>query len=92
MHVSTFALGSLPYLATIVVLVVISADQQVIRRHAPASLGLPFHDGDDFHPPANVASIPAQNGTAETNPDLSGVILRSNTRYPGSQLTNTPSA
>ena len=43
-HVSTFALGSLPYLATIVVLVVISADQQVIRRHAPASLGLPFYD------------------------------------------------
>ena len=43
-HVSTFALGSLPYLATIVVLVAISADQQVIRRHAPASLGLPFHD------------------------------------------------
>jgi ABC-type uncharacterized transport system permease subunit len=43
-HVSTFALGSLPYLATIVVLVVISSDQQVIRRHAPASLGLPFYD------------------------------------------------
>lgn len=43
-HVSTFALGSLPYLATIIVLVVISADQKVIRRHAPASLGLPFYD------------------------------------------------
>jgi general nucleoside transport system permease protein len=43
-HVSTFALSSLPYLATILVLVVISADQQMIRRHAPASLGKPFHD------------------------------------------------
>ena len=43
-HVSTFALGSLPYLATIVVLVAISADRQMILRHAPASLGKPFHD------------------------------------------------
>jgi hypothetical protein len=24
--------------------VLISADQQMIRRHAPASLGKPFHD------------------------------------------------
>lgn len=43
-HVSTFALASLPYLATVLVLVVISADQQMIRRHAPASLGKPFLD------------------------------------------------
>ena len=43
-HVSTFALASLPYLATVLVLVLISADQQMIRRHAPASLGKPFLD------------------------------------------------
>ena len=43
-HVSTFALGSLPYLATVLVLVIISSDQQTIRRHAPASLGKPFYD------------------------------------------------
>jgi simple sugar transport system permease protein len=43
-QVSTFALASLPYLATVLVLVIISADQQMIRRHAPASLGRPFHD------------------------------------------------
>ena len=43
-HVSTFALGSLPYLATVVVLVIISANQQAIRRNAPASLGKPFFD------------------------------------------------
>ena len=42
--VSTFALGSLPYLATILVLVLISADREMIRRHAPASLGKPFHE------------------------------------------------
>jgi simple sugar transport system permease protein len=43
-QVSPFALASLPYIATVVVLVLISADQQMIRRHAPASLGKPFHD------------------------------------------------
>ena len=43
-HVSTFALGSLPYIATILVLVVISSNQQAIRRNAPASLGRPFFD------------------------------------------------
>lgn len=43
---STFALSSLPYLATIVVLVSMSADRQALRRHAPASLGQPFFDGD----------------------------------------------
>ncbi|MEP6701472.1 MAG: ABC transporter permease [Betaproteobacteria bacterium] len=43
-HVSAFALASLPYLATVFVLVLISADQQMIRRHAPASLGKPFLD------------------------------------------------
>jgi simple sugar transport system permease protein len=45
-RVSTFALAALPYLATIVVLVSISADQQALRRYAPASLGKPFFDGD----------------------------------------------
>ena len=43
-HISSFALSSLPYLATIVVLVVISSDQQTVRRHAPAWLGKPYHD------------------------------------------------
>jgi len=42
-HVSVFALSSLPYLATIAVLVLISADGNAIRRNAPASLGKPFH-------------------------------------------------
>jgi len=46
LHVSTFALASLPYLATVIVLVSISADQQALRRYAPASLGKPFFDGD----------------------------------------------
>ena len=39
-------LSALPYLATIVVLVVISRNYQVIRVNAPASLGKPFHPGD----------------------------------------------
>lgn len=39
-------LSALPYLATIVVLVVISRDEQKIRINAPASLGKPFHPGD----------------------------------------------
>jgi ABC-type uncharacterized transport system permease subunit len=42
--VSTFALASLPYIATVVVLVVISSDQETVRRHAPAWLGKPFYD------------------------------------------------
>ena len=33
----------LPYLATIAVLVAISRDRDTMRRHAPASLALPFH-------------------------------------------------
>ena len=33
----------LPYLATIAVLVAISRDRAATRRHAPASLGVPFH-------------------------------------------------
>jgi simple sugar transport system permease protein len=36
-------LSMLPYLATIVVLVLISRDIQAIRIHMPASLGKPFH-------------------------------------------------
>jgi ABC-type uncharacterized transport system permease subunit len=46
MHVSPFALSSLPYLVTIVVLVLISSDERVLRRHAPAALGKRFFDGD----------------------------------------------
>ncbi|AHB06113.1 ABC transporter permease [Pandoraea pnomenusa 3kgm] len=38
-------LASLPYLATIVVLVVISRNRQTIRLNAPASLGKPFFAG-----------------------------------------------
>lgn len=45
-HVSAFALSSLPYLATILVLVFISSNQQALRRNSPASLGKPFFDGD----------------------------------------------
>jgi len=36
-------LSMLPYLATIVVLALISRDARAIRRNAPASLGKPFH-------------------------------------------------
>jgi simple sugar transport system permease protein len=39
-------LSTLPYLATIVVLVAISRDVQKIRVNAPVSLGKPFHPGD----------------------------------------------
>jgi general nucleoside transport system permease protein len=38
-------LSMLPYLATIVVLAVISRDAMTIRLNAPASLGKPFHPG-----------------------------------------------
>jgi simple sugar transport system permease protein len=38
-------LSMLPYLATIVVLAVISRDATTIRLNAPASLGKPFHAG-----------------------------------------------
>jgi simple sugar transport system permease protein len=44
LNVSTFALASLPYIATVIVLVVISSDQETVRRHAPAWLGKPFYD------------------------------------------------
>jgi simple sugar transport system permease protein len=36
-------LSSLPYLATIVVLVLISRNPEVIRRNAPVSLGQVYH-------------------------------------------------
>ena len=36
-------LSMLPYLATIVVLALISRDAAAIRLNAPASLGQPFH-------------------------------------------------
>ena len=41
-HVSAFALSSLPYVATVVVLAAISRDQRAQKRNAPASLGQPF--------------------------------------------------
>ena len=39
-------LAMLPYLATILVLVIISRDAAVIRLNSPASLGKPFHPDD----------------------------------------------
>lgn len=38
-------LSALPYVATIIVLVIISRDATLIRLNAPASLGKPFHAG-----------------------------------------------
>jgi simple sugar transport system permease protein len=38
-------LSMLPYIATIVVLAIISRDAAVIRLNAPGSLGKPFHPG-----------------------------------------------
>jgi len=35
----------LPYVATIVVLTIISRDARAIRLNSPASLGQPFHAG-----------------------------------------------
>jgi ABC-type uncharacterized transport system permease subunit len=46
LDVSSQLLSSLPYLATIVVLVLISRDVRLIRLNSPASLGKPFHPGD----------------------------------------------
>lgn len=42
-HISSFVLSSLPYIATIIVLALISRDQRALRRHAPASLGQAYH-------------------------------------------------
>ena len=39
------ALSMLPYLATIIVLALISRDATAIRMNAPASLGKPYHPG-----------------------------------------------
>ncbi len=43
--VSSHLVATLPYIATIVVLVLISRDATKIRLNAPASLGRPFHPG-----------------------------------------------
>jgi simple sugar transport system permease protein len=43
--VSSQWLAMLPYVATIVVLAIISRDATMIRRNAPASLGKPWHPG-----------------------------------------------
>lgn len=45
-EIPSHLLAMLPYLATIVVLVVISRDATQIRLHAPGSLGKPFHPDD----------------------------------------------
>jgi simple sugar transport system permease protein len=42
--VSVFALSSLPYVATVIVLVLLSRNPHQIRRHAPAWLGKPYFD------------------------------------------------
>ena len=42
---SSHLLATLPYLATVVVLALISRDATKIRLNAPASLGRPFHPG-----------------------------------------------
>ncbi len=43
---SSHLLATLPYFATIIVLVLISWDAAKIRLHAPAALGKPFHASD----------------------------------------------
>jgi simple sugar transport system permease protein len=43
--VSSHLIATLPYLATIIVLALISRDATKIRLNAPASLGRPFHPG-----------------------------------------------
>ena len=42
---SSHLLATLPYLATVIVLALISRDATKIRLNAPASLGRPFHPG-----------------------------------------------
>ena len=42
LHVPSQLLAALPYLATIVVLVIISRDRRVLQNNLPASLGKPF--------------------------------------------------
>ncbi len=44
-EVSSHLLATLPYLATVLVLVLISRDATRIRLNAPAALGKPFHPG-----------------------------------------------
>ncbi len=44
-HVPSQVMSMLPYLATILVLVLISRDRVRIKLNAPASLGKPFHPG-----------------------------------------------
>ncbi len=45
-EISSHLIATLPYLATILVLVLISRDATKIRLNAPASLGKPFHPSD----------------------------------------------
>ncbi|PID63969.1 MAG: ABC transporter permease [Gammaproteobacteria bacterium] len=43
LEVASQFMSMLPYLATIIVLVLVSRDRGAIRRHAPAAIGKPFH-------------------------------------------------
>ena len=42
-----------------VIMGVSGSGKTVVGKALAAKLGLPFHDGDDFHPPANVAKMSA---------------------------------
>jgi ABC-type uncharacterized transport system permease subunit len=44
-HIPSQFMGMLPYLATVLVLVLISRNPAWIRRNMPASLGKPFFPG-----------------------------------------------
>ena len=43
----------------IIVMGVAGSGKTTIGRGLAARLGVPFHDGDDFHPPANIAKMAA---------------------------------
>lgn len=43
----------------IIVMGVAGSGKTTIGRELAARLGVPFHDGDDFHPSANVAKMAA---------------------------------
>ncbi len=46
LSISPNLLATIPYVATILVLVVLSSNRAKIKLHTPASLGKPFHPGD----------------------------------------------
>lgn len=49
---------------------VAGSGKTTVGRHLAEQLGWPFHDGDDFHPPVNVAKMRA--GTPLTDADRNG--------------------